>query len=326
MNLSIGKRRGLVNCSTTRGVFAILALDQRVSLRKAINSTHPDEVSYQSLVHFKLPIIKHLAPFGSAVLLDPEYGAAQNLAADNIPGSTGLIVALEVSGYTGDKHARQSQILPGWSVEKAKLLGADGVKLLIYYHPESIHAETQRNLITQTAEACKQHNIAFFLEPLVYSIDKSQQKMSTLQRQKLIVDMAAELSQLGPDVLKIQFPVDVNEQPDEAAWLDVCRQVSEVCPIPWVLLSAGVDFDVYLRQVVVACTAGASGVMAGRAVWKEAIGLTGDQLDSFLEETAKDRLTRLRAVCDGLAKPWLDYYPPNDVQENWYLNDSIQQF
>ena len=321
MSLSIGKRRGLVNCSTTRGVFAILALDQRVSLRKAMNPSQPDEVSYESLVQFKLPIIKHLSPYGSAVLLDPEYGAAQNLAADNMSGSAGLIVALEQSGYTGEKYNRQSQILPGWSVAKAKMLGADGVKLLVYYHPESIHADDQRNLIAQVAAACKEHNMAFFLEPLVYSIDKSQQKLTTLQRQNLIINMAAELSQLGPDVLKIQFPVDVNEQPDEAAWLDACRQVTEVCPIPWVLLSAGVDFDVYLRQVVVACTAGASGVMAGRAVWKEAVDLKDDQLDTFLKQTAKDRLTRLCAVCDGLAKPWQNFYPPTKIGENWYRND-----
>ena len=42
--------------------------------------------------------------------------------------------------------------------------------------------------------------------------------------------------------------------------------MTEVSTVPWVLLSASVSYDIYLKQVRVACEAGASGVMAGRVM------------------------------------------------------------
>lgn len=318
MTLGIGKRRCLAECSTNQGVFAILALDQRQSLRKALNPQNPDAVSYDEIVKFKQHIISRLAPETSAVLLDPEYGAAQNVGEDNIPGSVGLITALEVSGYSGQRHDRNTELLPGWQVEKAQRLGVSGVKLLVYYHPGAEHAETQRALISKVAEECKTHDIAFFLEPLVYSIDPDNPKLDPLERREVTVAMADELSGLGIDILKLAFPADVFAQPDESLWLEACQEVTEASSVPWVLLSAGVDFDLYLRQLVVACQAGASGVMAGRAVWKEAIGASFSEREAFLRQQAKQRIIKLRAVCDGLARPWTSYYPPSPVSENWY--------
>jgi len=319
MTLGIGKRRGLAECSTNQDVFAILALDQRQSLRKAFNPQAPDNVAYDEIVNFKQHIISRLAPETSAVLLDPEYGAAQNIGADNIPGSVGLITALEISGYSGKRHDRNTELLPGWQVEKAQKLGASGVKLLVYYHPGAEHAADQRDLIVSVAKQCKARDMAFFLEPLVYSIDPDKPKMDPQERRDVTVAMAGELSGLGIDILKLAFPVDVFAQPEESIWLEACQEVTRASSVPWVLLSAGVDYDLYLRQVVVACQAGASGVMAGRAVWKEAIGATFSERETFLRHQAKQRFIKLRAVCDGLARPWTSYYPPSQVSENWYL-------
>lgn len=320
MSLGIGKRRCLTECSTDQGVFAILALDQRQSLRKALNPQNPNAASYDEIVKFKQHIISRLAPETSAVLLDPEYGAAQNISEDNIPGSVGLITALEVSGYSGQRYDRDTEQLPGWGVEKAQKMGASGVKLLVYYHPGAEHAADQRDLIIKVAEQCKARDMAFFLEPLVYSINPDQPKLDPLERREVTVAMASELSNLGIDILKLAFPVDVFTQPEESLWLKACEEVTKASSVPWVLLSAGVDFDLYLRQVVVACKAGASGVMAGRAVWKEAIGATFTERETFLRQQAKQRFIKLRAVCDGLAQPWATYYPPSPVSENWYLD------
>lgn len=43
---------------------------------------------------------------------------------------TGLVVAVEATGYSGSSANRTSRLLEGWSVGKAARLGADGVKLL----------------------------------------------------------------------------------------------------------------------------------------------------------------------------------------------------
>jgi tagatose 1,6-diphosphate aldolase len=131
--ISIGKLRGLQQISSPRGTFTALALDHRQNLRKA----NPAFVSDEELSHFKLEVTSVLASKATAVLLDPEVSAAQAIAQYAIPNNVGLVVAVESTGYTGGATARRARIIPGWSVEKAKRMGASAIKLLVYYHPDS---------------------------------------------------------------------------------------------------------------------------------------------------------------------------------------------
>jgi tagatose 1,6-diphosphate aldolase len=118
------------------------------------------------------------------------------------------------------------------------------------------------------------------------------------------------------DILKAEFPLDVNDM-DETKWLDACREISSVSLTPWILLSAAVDFETFLRQVAVACRAGASGIAVGRAVWKEAVHMQNDERRKFLETIAKDRLSRLTSLCHALAKPYTDFYTA-EAPFDWY--------
>ena len=138
--LSIGKWRGLQQCSTARGAIAVMALDQRGNLRQALNPASPEAVTADELTAFKQAVTMAVAPAATAALLDPEFGAAQCVASRALPGSIGLMVAVEATGYTGAPTARQSRVLPGWSVAQAKRLGASAIKLLVYYHPDSATA------------------------------------------------------------------------------------------------------------------------------------------------------------------------------------------
>src|SRR6266511_4183413 len=131
--ISIGKLRGLQQISSKRGTFTALALDHRQNLRKA----NPAFTNNEELSRFKLDVTSVLASSATAVLLDPEVSAAQAIAQHVIPNHAGLVVAVESTGYTGEANARQAQIIPGWSVEKARRMGASAVKLLVYYHPDS---------------------------------------------------------------------------------------------------------------------------------------------------------------------------------------------
>jgi tagatose-1,6-bisphosphate aldolase len=108
---------------------------------------------------------------------------------------------------------------------------------------------------------------------------------------------------LGVDVLKAEFPVDTNEETDPAIWHEACSELTQASGIPWVLLSAGASWDLFLRQAEVACHAGASGVMAGRALWNEAITTDRPFRQRFLENEARQRLHQLRALCDSHARP-----------------------
>ena len=140
------------------------------------------------------------------MLLDPVYGASQLIANQTLPAGSGLMVALEETGYEGDPHARISSILSGWSVAKAKRMGADAIKFLVYYHPDAGEvSETLEQVIHQVVQDCRQLDIALFLEPVSYSIDPHMEKESrgfAETRPELIARIAERLGSLGPDVLE----------------------------------------------------------------------------------------------------------------------------
>ncbi|HZW04486.1 MAG TPA: tagatose 1,6-diphosphate aldolase [Anaerolineaceae bacterium] len=318
MELSIGKRRGLAQCSNPYGVFSIMALDHRNNLRNAMNPGNPQAVNDAMMSAFKLEVVQALAPASSAVLLDPELGASQAVAAGALPGTTGLVVAVESTGYVGEPTGRESQVLPGWSVGKIKRMGASALKLLVYYHPDSDLAAEQENLVRTIAEACDRYDLPFFLEPLGYSIDPAVKKLSPDERRRVVIETARNLSPLGIDILKAEFPLDVKAQPDEGVWEEACRELTAASSVPWLLLSGGVDFDTFLAQVAAACKAGASGVMAGRAVWQEAVDLQGEARRDFLHGEGVVRMRRLEAVCTGLGVPWTRAYPPAETASEWY--------
>ncbi|HVN55439.1 MAG TPA: tagatose 1,6-diphosphate aldolase [Anaerolineaceae bacterium] len=321
--ITIGKMRGLQQCSTRRGTIAVLALDHRNNLRHLLRPDAPDTVSDEELVAFKNLVVSYLAPAASAVLLDPQFSAAQATASRSLPGSTGLMVALEETGYTGDPAARGSQILPGWSVSKARRMGASAVKLLVYYHPDSAAAGSIEDLVRQVGNDCMAEDIPLFLEPLSYSLDPAVKRLSSAERRRVVLETARRLAPLGVDILKAEFPIDITAVKNEREWLAACQELTDICPIPWVLLSAAVDFEVYLRQVEIACAAGASGVAAGRAVWKEAPIVSGYERESFLRGLAYERMSRLSALCDALARPWTHYYTAPDFLPDWYERYSI---
>ncbi|HBY08044.1 MAG TPA: hypothetical protein DEH22_09775, partial [Chloroflexi bacterium] len=249
-DLTIGKIRGLQQCSTPRGTFTCLALDHRQNLRRSLKPQNPGSVSDSALTDFKLEVTAALAGEATAVLLDPEYSAAQAVAAGVIPGNAGLVVAVESTGYGGEPTARQSQILPGWSVEKAKRMGASMIKLLVYYHPDSPTATEIEVFTQQVAEDCQKHDLGIMLEPLSYSLDGD--KLTTDEKRYVVVETARKLTPLGVDILKAEFPLDTGNTA-EAAWGAACAEVSAASQVPWILLSAAVDFETYLRQVTVAC-------------------------------------------------------------------------
>ena len=153
-SITIGKLRGMQQCASQRGTFTCLALDHRQNLRRALNPQDPKAVPDSALTDFKLEVTAALAGEATAVLLDPEYSAAQAVAAGVIPGNIGLVVAVEATGYAGDVTARQSRILPGWSVRKAKLMGASMIKLLVYYHPDASAAVEIESFIGKVCDEC----------------------------------------------------------------------------------------------------------------------------------------------------------------------------
>jgi len=284
------------------------AIDHRGALRRALNEGRPDAVSYDDLVDFKLDLCQALAPFASAVLLDPEYGAAQAVAADVMPASKGLLISAEQTGYSGHITARITELLPGWNVKKAKRMGASAVKLLIYFRPDLKDvASKQLDLIAGLADDCIEEDIPLLVEPVTYPTEEEKASSRKFAEVKpdLVIETARLITALPIDVLKSEFPADSKLEQDERRLLNLCRELNQASRLPWVLLSAGVDFESFKRQVEIACKAGASGFLAGRALWQEGarIPVQKERL-GFFRNTAAPRLKELVGIADSYGKPW----------------------
>lgn len=314
-----GKIRGLRQCENDQGIFTILALDQRGSLKEAINKADPESVPYETIVDLKREFVGTLLPHASAILLDPVFGVPHTTYSGALPGNKGVLVSWEETGYTVKEQARGTAGLEGWSVEKIKRVGASAVKVLLYYHPEASNAREQEAMVAKVGEECAKHDIAFFLEPMSYTIDKNRPKESKeFRRGEVVIETCRRLGPLGVDILKIELPGDPKHD-DEAQLLKYSQGVSEVSPLPWVLLSAGQDYADFKRQVEITCRGGASGFLAGRAIWKEAVKLTGAERTKFLRETSTARLKELTEIANKTATPWTKRTSlPAEVPLSWY--------
>jgi tagatose-1,6-bisphosphate aldolase len=320
-DLPIGRIRGIRACASARGTFGVLALDHRQNLRKELRPDESGAVTFDELVAFKRMVVRELGATATGVLLDPEIGAAQAVLDGSLPAGRGLLVAIEATGYDGPSTARVSRILDGWSVAKAKRMGASAAKLLIYYHPDAANAADQEQLVSDVAAECAAADLALFVEPLSFSIDPDVPRLTGEARRRVVVETARRLTALGGDILKAEFPYDPGVT-DEGRWREACAELDEASRRPWVLLSGGVDDVTFEAQVRVACVAGASGVLVGRSVWAEAATLAGDARLDFLKTTGRDRLARLVDLVDGLGRPWDDrpgsLAPAAELDEGWY--------
>jgi tagatose-1,6-bisphosphate aldolase len=322
MTLRIGTLRGLDACASETGKLSVLALDHRNNLRHLLAPADPGAVPGEQLVATKRAVVRALMGTASGVLLDPEFGAAQAVVDGSLPAAAGLMVTVEASGYGGPSTARVSSLLSGFSVAQAKRMGADAVKLLLYYHPDADVASTQEQLLMQVAEDCADHDIPLFLETLSYSIDETVPTLTAEARRDVVVRTAHRLTAIGGDILKSEFPYDASVT-DRSRWAEACQELDEATSIPWVILSAGVDDATFEAQTEVACRAGASGVLVGRSVWAEGVVLPPSERDAWLAGEGVARMQRLVDIVEREGKPWRERSPLRnqpDPGATWFLD------
>jgi len=306
--LSIGKIRGLQQIANQDGIFTICAMDHRGSLRSMIDEENPEEVNYEEMVERKLELCSSLAKYASAVLLDPIFGAAQCISHRVLPNNTGLLVSIEASGYSGEKEQRLTKLLDEWSVEKIKRMGASAVKILVYYRPDLKQlASQQLNTVNTVALECIKYDLPFLVEPKSYHIGNeinNPREFAALKEQ-LVIKTARDITALPIDVLKAEFPADLGYKKDKPELIELCHQLDMASQVPWVILSAGVDFDLFYQQVEIASQAGASGFLGGRAIWQEAMYID-DARDRvhYLSTVGADRLKKLTELANKYAVPW----------------------
>ena len=314
--LTPGKMRGLQRISNPNGTLTMLALDQNSSMiemaQKALKQKGQDrEPSYDEIVEAKLDMARQMSPAASGVLIDAYYGCWPAVATGAIPAHKGLLIRVEKSGSPKNKQGGpMGEFEPGWSVEKIKLVGADAVKLLAPFEPtERISAEHNLAFIEEVARECRKHDILFLLEPVAFPIgsEKKTDKSFLDRKAETTIESARQLSGYC-DVYKAEFPGTLEHESVEQL-KDNLLALSEGSVKPWVLLSAGVDYPQYLQQVELAMESGCSGVLGGRAFWKEYFLQDGEKARTHFAATeGLTRVTAVDKVVQEHGTPWFTRY------------------
>jgi tagatose 1,6-diphosphate aldolase len=324
MVLSIGKLSGLRRLADDRGIFCITAMDQRNSLKTLVNPKDPQSVSPAQMTEIKIDLAATLSPHSTAVLLDPQYGAPQAIAAGALNAHAGLLVTLE-----GDTPRRVGQgiiteIADGWSVEKLERMGGDAVKLLVRYRPDLPEAAAEnRAVVQEVSDQCRRWDIPFVLETVAYALSGQSPEDFAREKPRLVVQTARELSPLC-DLYKAEFPDNLSYEKDPTVLEQHCRELDQASAVPWVILSAGADIGPFAQMVEIACKAGASGFLAGRAIWKNYVAIpNSDERRAALEAKAVHNLGVITEVARRDARPWTEHRgvqipTPADFPTNWY--------
>lgn len=303
MSISEGKRKHLVALSDDRGVIAAAAMDQRGSLQKSIASAKgisPKEVTQEMMEEFKIAVSKILTPHASAILLDPEFGLPAAAARSK---NAGLLLAYEETGYDNTQPGRLPDLLPHLSAKRIKDFGADAVKILIYYTPfedPSIN-DIKHAFIERIGSECEDIEIPFFLEFVGYDHKGGDEKGLEYAKIKpeVVIGSMTEFTkpQYKVDVLKVEVPVNANFVEGSSVFkgeiaqtkaeaMKLYRQAADVTDKPFIYLSAGVSNAEFNESLALAAEAGTdfSGVLCGRATWKEGIPVYGKQGIKALED------------------------------------------
>ena len=312
LNLTPGKLMGLRQITDADGRFKIAALDHRrrvlyqrkLEQVKSRPGISPAQRDYEVIRDVKLLFVRNLAPHATAVLLDVNYGLRQALNSGVLPRGTGLIAGVE----KGTDPGLPGEIEPGWSVAQIKRMGASAVKLLVFVDTQDSKVlEQQLRFVRQVHDECLKHDIFLLIEPLSYSRlgDKAQFPSEVQSRPGNVIE-AARL--IGPwcDTLKMECPGDFRSQSRTEIEKNL-KKLNDAAIRPWVLLSAGEKFDLFVQQAGMAMQAGASGYMAGRAVFNEYFEQeTEEGGNRFLQEAGVERLKQLNALVDQYAVSWLE--------------------
>lgn len=283
------------------GTFAIIAFDQRNTLRRMFTAVGI-EATDSDMREIKIEVTRALSPDASGILLDPQLGVGAVMSANALDPSCGLLVAAEPTDRGDFEGEPRTYRLPEQDAAWVKAMGGKAVKFLVMMNPQrevrpgepDTTAETVQ-LVKTIVDDCRAVGIPSVIENLIFA-PRGVDKLTESQREEAIISSAELLTQVKPDLLKLEYP-------GSAAG---CRKLADVLTVPWAVLSAGVDFDVFSDVIKVSCDeGGASGFIAGRSIWKEAVGMSPSERDEFLRTTARSRLLSLRKAIEGRATPWM---------------------
>lgn len=289
--MTTAERRGYQQICGDAGAMMVVACDQRGGMRTVLAKTPEEQatISNATLGLTKMDITAHLARHAGCVLVDPICAVPGLVDQGVLHRSTSLLIGIDASGFDVTPEGwRISSMVPGITARRVRELGGTGAKIMIYLRSD-VPGANLANLATlrRTIAEFAAEDLFLVVEFLTYAMPGEAAADYAAKIPDLIEGGSRLCLDAGSKVLKIPYP----------GTPAACAAITAMCGcVPWAVLSAGVDHATFLGQVEVSMANGASGVIAGRSLWKDCISLDRAVTKHRLETIAVPRLRAIQAV------------------------------
>ncbi|MBF8253034.1 MAG: sulfofructosephosphate aldolase [Actinobacteria bacterium] len=286
----------LTKLARPSGALAMVAVDQREALRGMFGAHQSNPVPDSQLTQFKVDVARELSPFASALLVDQEFGIDAIIDQKALVDTCGLIAAADLLVGPPGGAATDTAIDPDVDPLRMRDIGSVGLKFLVLWRNDE-SPDVRARLVEDFNQLCKVSGLPSIIEIIV---KPPMDSTKSFNREEELIIAAREAATWKPDLYKAEVPFhgegDLNLVTKNA------ERISEAIGSPWVVLSNGVKQPFFNDAVKACAMGGASGFLAGRAVWADIVGAA--DIPKALREVSIPRLQRLAEIVDTHAKPW----------------------
>ena len=290
--MTTAERRGYHQICGRDGAMMVIACDQRGGMRTLLASDPAEQkaISEATLGETKADIVCYLANHASCVLLDPVCAVPGVVDLGVLARDVALLIGLDASGWDTEPGTgyRLSKLVPGIDARRVRALGGTGGKIMVYLRAD-LPAANARNIaiLRQCIADFAAEDLLLVVEFLTYQVEGESAEAYAAKLSELILGGTRICLDLGAKVLKLPYPGSV----------EACAGVTAMAgDVPWAVLSAGVDHATFIGQIETAMANGASGVIGGRALWKDCISLDRAVQRERLTSIALPRLREIQAI------------------------------
>jgi len=289
-------RAPLTKLARPSGALAMVAVDQREALRGMFAKHQSAPVPDSQLTQFKVDVARELSPYASALLVDQEFGIDAIIQQSALNPTCGLIAAADLLLGPAGGAATDTAVDPAVDPIRMRDINAVGLKFLVLWRNDE-SPDQRAKLVAQFNKLCEVSGLPSIIEIIVKPpLDSAK----PFNREEELIIAAREAATWKPDLYKAEVPF--HGEGDLSAITKNAEKISEAIGSPWVVLSNGVKQPFFNDAVKACAIGGASGFLAGRAVWADIVG--APDIPKALREISIPRLEALAEIVDTHAKPW----------------------
>jgi sulfofructosephosphate aldolase len=289
-------RAPLTKLARPSGALAMVAVDQREALRGMFAAHQSAPVPDSQLTKFKVDVARELSPFASALLVDQEFGIDAIVKEEALKGNCGLIAAADLLVGPPGGAATDTAVDPDVDPIRMRDINSVGLKFLVLWKNDE-SPEDRAKLVSEFNKLCQVSGLPSIIEIIVKPPTDTSRSFN---REEELIIAAREAATWKPDLYKAEVPF--HGEGDHSLITKNAERISEAIGSPWVVLSNGVKQPFFNDAVKACAIGGASGFLAGRAVWADIVG--APDIPKALREISIPRLEKLAEIVDTYAKPW----------------------